>query len=149
MRSLQWFRFAVFGIWLVTLAVVLGVFIASLMYHDMKFPEIRSSLASTMALVMPQMGIMLAFFFGASKAKQKSILRAERGIARLAVALSIFYHVLFWTLLVLGVVFGRFGNTIDDNAVAVGEIMGLIGAIGLSPVAYLFARGESPAAEKD
>jgi hypothetical protein len=143
MKTLQWFRFAVFGVWLVTILAIIGVFVWTLVRHDMVFNEIQSSLEKVAALVTPQVGIMLAFFFGASKARQERLAESEEGVVNLALILSFVYHVVFWLILLTGVVYGRLGRTIGENTDAVIKIMSLIGLIGLSPIAYLFARGET------
>jgi hypothetical protein len=135
------FRFAVFGIWVVSLLAVVGSFLISMVYHGMPFSEAQEGLESVAALILPQITIMCAFFFGASEVRQRRILERDRGIAWLAVILSLVYHVAFWLLLVAAIVFGRLEPTIGKNATALVKIMGLLSILGLTPVAYLFAKG--------
>jgi len=135
------FRFAVFGIWVVSLLAVIGAFLASMVYHKMPFSEAQGSLESVAALILPQITIMCAFFFGASEVRQRRMLARDRGVALLAVILSLVYHITFWLLLVAAIVYGRLEPTIGKNATALVKIMSILSVLGIAPVAYLFAKG--------
>lgn len=139
MKRTAVFRFSVFWVWSITLLFTLCVFIWSLISRAMTFKEIEESLTQVMGLVVPQLSIMTAFFFGASKEAQSRMLERQRGMADFALGLSLFYHVIFWSVIWLAIGAGIFGSTIDENASAAIKILGFVSIFGLSPVAYLFA----------
>lgn len=129
-----------FGIWVLTLLLVVVAFIVTIIKHAMTFAEAQDSLEAVAALIVPQLTIMLAFFFGASESRQRAMLDSDRSIAILAVIISFLYHLTFWMLLFVAVVFGKLAPSIDGNAGALVKIMSLLAALGISPVAFLFAR---------
>ncbi len=131
---------AVFGIWIVTLLVVVGCFLTKMIFSKMEFVEIRDSLTNVTSIILPQIGVMSAFFFGTGKAKQQERLDYQPSVANLAIGLSLIYHLVFWLSLILGVGLGVFGRTLESNVDAIVLIIGLFSLLGLSPVAYLFAR---------
>ena len=139
MKPVLFFRFAVFWIWTVTLAASLVIFIATMIVRSMTFREIEESLTQLTGLLIPQLSVMIAFFFGTDRSRQQRILERDGAMARLAVGLSLFYHISFWIVLALSIGVGVFGRTIDENTAAVIKIMGFLSIFGLSPVAYLFA----------
>lgn len=140
MKTLLFFRFSIFWIWTITLGVSLAIFIGAMIMHSMTFREIEEPMTRLIGVLIPQLSVMIAFFFGTSKSSLQKILQRDHGMARLAVGLSIFYHVIFWVVLGLSIGGGLFGQTIDENAAAAIKIMGFLSIFGLSPVAYLFAR---------
>lgn len=141
MNKLSTFRFAIFWIWSITLVVSLSVFIGTLIVHKMTFREIEDSLTQVMGLLVPQLSVMTAFFFGANKEQQASILSQHEALGSFALGLSLLYHILFWIVILLSIGLGIFGTTIDENSSAAIKILSFISIFGLSPVAYLFATG--------
>jgi len=79
--NIMTFRFSVFGIWVLSLLIVVVCFLSTMVYHQMRFGEVQESLESVAALIIPQVTIMSACFFGASEARQRRILNRDRGIA--------------------------------------------------------------------
>ena len=145
MSKLNIFRFSVFWIWSLTLLVSIGVFIGTLIVHKMTFREIEDPLTQIMGLLVPQLSIMTAFFFGANKEKQSEILAQNENLGTFALGLSFFYHISFWAIIWLSIGLGVFGATIDENCLAAIKIIGFLSIFGLSPVAYLFANGAARA----
>jgi hypothetical protein len=143
MRLINIFRFWIFWIWVVTLIVTLSVFIGTLVAHKMVFKEIEDSLTQVMGLLVPQISVMTAFFFGASKQTQAQLLAQNQALGAFALGLSAVYHVSFWIVMSLAIGLGIFGSTIDENTNAAIKILGFLSIFGLSPVAYLFASGTS------
>jgi hypothetical protein len=142
-QKLTFFRFAVFGIWVFTLLIIVGCFVIKMIVAEMEFTDVRDGLTNIASLVLPQIAVMTGFFFGATKPKQREKLDCLPTIANLAICLSLIYHFVFWACLVLGVGFGTFGKTLGPNVDAIVLIVGLFSLLGLSPVAYLFARQEA------
>ena len=105
----------------------------------MTFQEVEESLTKIAGVLTPQLGVMIAFFLGSNKETQRNILKRDQPIAKFCIGLSFIYHFSFWVLLILTIGLGYFGNTIDDNAIALIKITSLLSIIGISPVAYLFA----------
>lgn len=145
MKQLNFFRFSVFWIWALTLAIALGTFVKLMVGDHMAFPEIDKSLTKVLALVVPQLSIMLAFLFRTSREQQRNLLREERGIATLAMSLSIFYHLAFWIFLFFGIGTESFGKGLDESADAVVKLMSFLAVFGMSPIAYLFATKDQSA----
>jgi len=142
--SIQVFRLGVFWIWAVTMLVALGSVLWFPMNEEMKFHEVEESLSQVMGLIAPQVGMMVAFFFGSGKTGQERLIGDQRSLARFAVVLSVLYHVVFWIVLWLAFVKMAFDKDLfDANTAAVLEIVGYISVFGLAPVAYLFASGSS------
>ena len=139
MFRLSFFRFCVFWIWSITLIITLGVFIGSLIEHHMTFANIEDSLTAVMGLIVPQLTVMTAFFFGSDKDTQRRLIDDNRGLGGFALAVSALYHVCFWIVITLAVYYGVFGDRIDVNTSAAIKILSFLCILGLSPVAYLFA----------
>lgn len=142
MSRVSLFRFCVFWIWALTLLITVGVYIG-LLIHDrtMKFPHISDSLTEVTGMILPQLSVMLGFFFGSDRDLQAKIVDDNRGMAGFALGLSLVYHACFWIVITLAIYFGLLGDRIDDNTSAAVKILGIFSLFGLTPVAYLFAGG--------
>jgi len=139
MKKISFFRFSVFWIWILTLAISIVIFITTMIINEMTFKEIDESLTHVTGLLLPQLSIMIAFFFGTDKGSQEKMLKKDdKGIVKLTVGLSLFYHLSFWIVMSLALCGGIFGDTIDANTYAATKIMGFLSMFGLAPVAYLF-----------
>jgi hypothetical protein len=132
-------RFSIFWIWIVTLLMIMVCFLETMIVHKLKVPDVRDSLTNLTSLVLPQISIMVAFFFGSSKSRQITKMSYQPSIAKLAIALSLVYHIVFWLCLWLGVCFGVFDNGLAANVNAVMLVVGIFSLLGLTPVAYFFA----------
>lgn len=144
MTRLNALRFSVFWIWVATLLITITVFLSYMISENMRFYEIEESISAVTSPMIPQIGVMIAFFFGSNKQRQLQLIDSRPGLAKLAIGLSLVYHITFWILLVVGIGFGFFREeNIDESAAALIKISGFLAAFGLSPVAYFFAsKGE-------
>jgi hypothetical protein len=139
-------RLAVFKIWFVTLTIVLLVYAAKFVPSLGVTPPFAStfqSLQMMIGLVVPQIGVMVAFYFNLDKQKDKIDALSDEQITVIT-WLSAAYHVIFNATLVAGIVFYAFdrsadGNSLQRNTAAVMAIMGLF-SLFLTPIAFLFAR---------
>ncbi len=135
-------RMRVFGIWILTLLVVLAVFVRrrfDVPTHP--FSVFMENLQVIAALVLPQLSIMSAFYLGAHKEHLETL---SAGQIKVISAFSVVYHAIFITCLIYGVWFLGFetttdGNRFSNNVIAVVKIMGIFSVL-LGPVAFLFSR---------
>src|SRR4051812_46626161 len=56
-----------------------------------------------LGLVIPQVTMMATFIFRIPQDRQLDLIEKDPHLARLAVQLSVTYHVIFWILLIVGV----------------------------------------------
>jgi hypothetical protein len=153
MRSnIERIRLFVFRIWFLTLAVILLTFAEKLSgLRDLSppFGAVLQSFQMMIGLVVPQIGMMAAFYLTLERQRDKlQSLSADQ--VSVITWLSIAYHLLFIVMVVFGIVFYGFdrqadGQALQRNSAAVVSIMGLF-SVFLAPVAFLFAR--PPARER-
>jgi hypothetical protein len=147
MRSnIDCIRLFVFRIWFLTLAAILLIFaekLSGLRHLSPPFGAVLQSFQMMIGLVVPQIGMMAAFYLTLERQKDKlQSLSAEQ--VSVITWLSIAYHLLFIVIVVFGIGFYGFdsqadGQALQRNSAAVVSIMGLF-SVFLAPVAFLFAR---------
>ena len=138
-------RLAVFKIWFFTLGVILVVFalkFSGLQGVTPPFSAAFQSLQMMVGLVVPQIGIMIAFYLNLDRQKSKIESLSHEQVT-IITWLSVAYHVIFNAALIAGILFYSFdrtadGNSLQRNTAAVVAIMGLF-SVFLAPVAFLFA----------
>jgi hypothetical protein len=144
-------RLSVFKIWFLTLVVVIGVY--GVKFTDLQGPPapfgaVFQSLQIMIGLIVPQIGMITAFYFNLDKQSDKiNSLSSEQ--VTIITWLSFFYHAVFIACVVGGILFYTFdrtpdGNALQRNTAAVVGIMGLF-SICVTPVAFLFARPKDAA----
>jgi len=140
-------RMFVFHIWILTLIVILLVFVVA--YFSPVTPPFSSTLQSLemlTGLVLPQIGIMTAFYFNLDAQRNKLNSLTADQIA-VVITLSVLYHVVCIFSVIAGVGFHAFDRTSDPdsalvrNTAAVVSIMGLFSLL-LAPIAFLFSKPE-------
>lgn len=147
-RNIERVRLGVFKIWFVTLGIVIVVYVglfAGVRGVPPPFSVAFQSLQIMIGLVVPQIGVMAAFYFNLDR-QQRKIEALTKPQVLIITSFSVAYHIIFNLALVGGVVFYVFDRTADGqslqrNTAAVVAIMGLFSAF-LTPVAFLFARPE-------
>lgn len=153
--NLERIRLTVFKIWFLTLVAVVGVYIVK--FTDLQGPRapfgaVFQSLQMMVGLVVPQIGVITAFYFNLDKQRDKiDALTSEQ--VTVITWLSMFYHATFILCTVAGIGFYAFDQTADGNALqrntaAVLAIMGLF-SICVTPVAFLFAKPKEVAPAPD
>lgn len=146
MRNTDKLRLSVFKVWFFTLAVVLLVYVElflGLRGAKPAFGAAFQSLQMMIGLVVPQIGVMIAFYFNLDQQHEKIDALSEAQVTVIT-WLSVAYHLIFNVTLIGGIVFYVFDQTADGhslqrNTAAVLAIMGLF-SVFLTPVAFLFAR---------
>jgi hypothetical protein len=144
--NLERIRLTVFKIWFLTLIVVVGVYVIK--FTDLQGPRapfsaVFQSLQMMVGLVVPQIGVITAFYFNLDKQQEKiNALTSEQ--VTVITWLSVFYHATFVICTIGGIGFYAFDQTADGNALqrntaAVLAIMGLF-SVCVTPVAFLFAK---------
>jgi hypothetical protein len=144
--NLERIRVAVFKIWFLTLIVVVAVY--GLKFTDIQGPRapfaaVFQSLQMMVGLIVPQIGMITAFYFNLDRQSDKiNALTSEQ--VTVITWLSLFYHALFIVCVIGGVVFYVFDRTPDGtglqrNTAAILAIMGLF-SVCVTPVAFLFAK---------
>jgi hypothetical protein len=102
------------------------------------FPRIILLFGIVSAIIVPQIGIMLSFFFEKTKEEVDSILE-NRPNAKLAYWFSIFYILIFTCLIVVGIPFqSLFGWKINEATNYIVLIMGHLALFITLPLKYLF-----------
>lgn len=139
MNSIAVFRLTIFGSWLITLLVTIAVYVTRFAIQGQD-PDLESSMNTVMGILLPQVGIMVAFFFASDRLDQRRLLKEERGLALLAMALSLIYHVTFISLLLLLIGLRSFEMTMPAKTAVFLKFVGYLSIVGMSPVAYLFAK---------
>jgi len=145
-NNLERIRLAVFKIWFLTLIVVVGVYVIK--FTDLQGPRapfsaVFQSLQMMVGLIVPQIGMITAFYFNLDKQQEKiNALSSEQ--VTVITWLSVFYHATFVLCAIGGITFYAFDQTADGNALqrntaAVLAIMGLF-SVCVTPVAFLFAK---------
>jgi len=142
-------RLNVFYIWFATLLVIIAVFGVRLATMPLPFSSMFQSFQMIVGLVLPQISIMVTFYFSLEKQQEKiNSLSAEQ--VRVIILLSLLYHGLFILCLVFGIGFHAFdshadGEMLQRNTAAIVAVMGLFSVL-LVPVTFLFA---TPAENKE
>lgn len=138
-------RLRVFYIWFLTLSVILVAFAEKISGIRNLSPPFSATLQSAqilIGLVLPQIGVMSAFYFNLDRQSEK-LNSLSRDQVTVITFMSVFYHVIFIACVVFGIVFYGFdssadGNALQRNTAAIVAIMGLF-SLFLAPVAFLFA----------
>lgn len=135
-------RMRVFWIWLITLSVVISVFARRMLdTPSYPFEMVFENLQLIAALVLPQLSIMLAFYFGSRHEHLESISASQITVITV---FSMLYHIIFIACLIFGIGFLGFetvtdGERLSRNTIAVVRIMGLFSLL-MAPVAFLFSK---------
>lgn len=149
-NKLSKIRLAVFKIWFLTLGVILLVFAEKLSgIRDMIPPPFAAtfqSLQMMTGLVVPQIGVMAAFYLNLDRQEQKIAALSDEQIT-IIVWLSLTYHCIFIVCVLFGISAYGFdhsadGHALERNTAAVVAVMGLF-SVFLAPVAFLFARTDT------
>lgn len=138
-------RMRVFQVWFLTLGVVLLCFavkFTTLQGRPLSFGASFQSLQMMVGLIVPQIGVMTAFYLNLKK-QEKKVDRLSAEQVSVITWLSVAYHAIFILTAIGGIVFYVFdrsadGQSLQRNTAAVVAIMGLF-SIFLAPVAFLFA----------
>lgn len=102
------------------------------------FTRIISLFGIVSALVVPQIGIMLSFYFEKTNDEINSILK-NRPNAKLAYWFSLFYITVLTILIIIGIPFqGLFGWRINEATNYIVLIMGHLALFITLPLRYLF-----------
>jgi hypothetical protein len=141
----------VFKVWFLTLAVVILVFaekLSGLRHLAPPFSSVFQSFQMMIGLVVPQIGVMSAFYFNLDNQKDKIASLSNEQVT-VVTMLSLTYHVIFVAAVVFGIGLYRFdqqadGNSLERNTAAVVALMGLF-SVFLTPIAFLFS---TPKAEE-
>src|SRR5262249_50780952 len=116
--NLDRIRLFVFRIWFLTLAVVLLTFaekLSGLRNLSPPFGAVFQSFQMMIGLVVPQIGMMAAFYLTLERQKEKlQSLSADQ--VSIITWLSIAYHLLFIVAVVFGIVFYGFDRQADGQA---------------------------------
>jgi hypothetical protein len=140
-------RLRVFKIWFVSLGVVVitfGAKVAGIRDVAPPFDALLQSFQMLLGLIVPQIGVMSAFYFNLDSQKDnlESLSRDQVAVISL---LSVAYHLIFVLAIIFGVGFygfdrqGEAGSLLQRNTAAVVAIMGLF-SVFLAPVAFLFSK---------
>jgi hypothetical protein len=145
MTNTERLRLSVFKLWFCTLAVVVVVFAVrawGLTGVKPLFSDSFQSFEMIIGLVIPQISVMVAFYFTIDQQQQK-IESLSRSQVSVLTWLSIAYHAIFVATIVAGIGFNAFdqtpGQPMRGNAAAISAIMGLF-SVFLAPVAFLFSQ---------
>ncbi len=139
-------RMRVFGIWFLTLGVVVLVFaekLSGIRGMPPPFNALFQSFQIMTGLIVPQLATMVAFYLSLD-AQASKLERLSREQIRVVTLLSVAYHVLFVVVTIFGIGFYGFDRTADGEALprntsAIVSIMGVFSVL-LAPVAFLFAK---------
>ena len=139
-------RTRVFRIWFISLFIIILVFAEKLSgIRDVNppFSSMFQSFQIMIGLIMPQIGIMAAFYFSLEKQKDKINSLSKEQISVITI-FSITYHIILITCVVAGIGFYAFdkqadGDSLARNTAAVVSIIGLFSVL-LAPIAFLFAK---------
>lgn len=144
-------RIRVFKIWFVTLAIVILTFAEKLSGLRDVAPPFSATFQSfqiMIGLVVPQIGIMAAFYFNLNNQKKKLDSLSPDQMTVITM-LSVTYHLIFIAAVIFGIGLYKFdqqadGGSLERNTAAVVAIIGLF-SVFLTPIAFLFGRPESDA----
>jgi hypothetical protein len=151
MNNIAKIRISVFKIWFLTLVVVIGVY--GIKFTDFQgppapFSAVFQSMQIMIGLIVPQIGMIAAFYFNLDKQTDKiNSLSPEQ--VTIITWLSFIYHAVFIACVVGGILFYTFdrtpdGNALQRNTAAIVGIMGLF-SVCVTPVAFLFAKPKEAA----
>jgi hypothetical protein len=138
-------RIRVFRVWFITLAIVIVAFaekVSGIRHVSPPFSSTFQSFQMMVGLIVPQIGVMSAFYFNLDGQKNKIESLSSNQIEVITL-MSLFYHLIFIISVIFGIVFYSFdsqadGNALERNTAAVVAIMGLF-SLFLAPIAFLFA----------
>jgi hypothetical protein len=139
-------RLRVFKIWFLTLAVILTVYalkILGIQGEPHPFSRLFESLEMMLGLVLPQIGVMAAFYlnFDEHDDRLESVSQSQLSVITW---LSVSYHVIFIATFIAGVGLHRLDATSDGDSLMrnTAHVMGIMGifSVFLAPVVFLFTR---------
>lgn len=144
MNKVNLLRIALFGSWLFTLGVIVTLVFVKMGYSSAEWEHLQPGLTGVFGMIMPQLSMMMAFFFSTDRKRQVELAEHFPQLATVAIMCSIFYHIVFLASIIFGVMFEAFtDNDLDANFNAIAVLMGWLSIIGIAPVAFLFARERS------
>ena len=142
-------RTRVFRIWFLSLFIIILVFAEKLSgIRDVSppFSSMFQSFQIMIGLIMPQIGIMSAFYFNLNRQKDKINSLSKEQISVITI-FSVTYHIILITSVVAGIGFYVFdtqadGDSLARNTAAVVSIIGLFSVL-LAPIAFLFTKPQT------
>ena len=138
-KQLQ-YRLTLLYVWAICYVVMLICF-CSAINETTTVIRVLELFGSTSAVILPQLTVILAFFYNKSDAQIQDILFATP-FARFAYWSSIFFITSYTALVIVGIPFhGLFGWMLPEVSEYVPKIMGNVLFFSTGAVAYLFSDG--------
>lgn len=140
LRAIQYRQFFLI-FWLLCYALIVLFYLLAVRDDGtITFMDIKPLLFKTSGVILPQLTIMIGFFYAKTKAQVERIVQ-KTTFSKLAYIMSIFYITIFTILVFLGISLKILpGNTLTEINNMILIVMGVLSIFSNGPIVYLFGK---------